>query len=51
MNIIVFFLCAVPFWVLMLAVASGLSDRAHARRMEREHPGQRWTPAGWKPAE
>ena len=47
-NIFVFFLFAVPVWVLLLAVASVATDRAARRRAAREHPGERWTPCGWQ---
>jgi hypothetical protein len=50
-NIFVFFLFAVPAWVLLLVVASSVSDWADRRRVAREHPGERWTPCGWRPVE
>ena len=51
MNIIMFFMFAVPLWVFILIAASVLSDRLDRKRVEREHPGETRTPCGWRPNE
>ena len=35
--------------VFAIAIADCLKDRAERRRIDREHPGMMWTPAGWRP--